>query len=436
MIHPSATAKSIRGFGSGCRLRNQSRFYGLRLRVLTFTSLYPNKVNPLQGIFIHQRVIHLARFPETTVEVIAPVPYFPPWLQKTRWQHLSQVPRQEEIDGVRVHHPRYPLATGISMPVHGLLEFLGSLSLARRLHNEINFDCIDAHFVYPDGFAAVLLGKALGLPVIVSARGTDMNVYPSFRIIRPMLRWTLTHAAGAIAVSADLKKKMTDLGAPEPNVRVISNGVDVERFQRLDVRESRKFLGLPEEVPIAVSVGSLIESKGHHLLISAVEELTRRFPKLRLHIIGEGVYRARLEELVREKRLQDRVFLMGNRPNEELSSWFSAADISCLMSSREGWPNVVSESLACGTPVLATRAGGTPEIITSPDIGTFVERDIRSIAAGLEMSLTKSWNHQEIARCVRMRSWDNVAEEVESFLSLCVKQNANTDPAVKDSFRE
>jgi teichuronic acid biosynthesis glycosyltransferase TuaC len=204
----------------------------------------------------------------------------------------------------------------------------------------------------------------------------------------------------------------------------------------LDVKESRRKLGLPEEVPIAVSVGALIESKGHHLLISAVEELTRRIPKLRLHIIGEGVYRARLEELVREKRLKDRVFLMGNRPNEELNSWFSAADISCLMSSREGWPNVVSESLACGTPVLATRAGGTPEIITSPDIGTFVERDIRSIAAGLEMSLTKSWNHQEIARCVRARSWDNVAEEVEGFLTSCVKQNANTDPAVKDSFRE
>jgi glycosyltransferase involved in cell wall biosynthesis len=401
----------------------------LRLRILTFTSLYPNKISPLQAIFIHQRVVHLARRPGTSVEVVAPVPYFPSWLPNTRWQHLGQVPRQEEIDGVRVHHPRFPLVTGISMPLHGLLEFLGSVSLARRLHKENPFDCIDAHFVYPDGFAAVLLGGILSLPVIVSARGTDINVYPSFRSIRPMLRWTLAHAAGAIAVSADLKKKMIALGAPEPNVRVISNGVDAERFQR-------KFLGLPQDVPIAVSVGSLIESKGHHLLISAAGELTRRFPELRLYIMGEGVYRARLEGLVREKNLQDHVFLMGNRPNEELSSWFSAADINCLMSSREGWPNAVSESLACGTPVLATRAGGIPEIITSPDIGTLVERDIRSIAAGLEMSLTKSWNRQEIAKCGRARSWDKVAEEVEGFVSLCVKQSTNPDPAVRDPFRK
>ncbi len=310
------------------------------------------------------------------------------------------------------------------MPLHGFLEFLGSLSLARSLHKEKSFDCIDAHFVYPDGFAAVLLGKVLGLPVIVSARGTDINVYPSFRTIRPMLRWTLTHAAGIIAVSADLKKKMADLGASESKIQVISNGVDVERFRRLDTRESRRYLGLPEEVPIAVSVGSLIESKGHQLLILAVEELTRQFPKLRLYILGEGVYRATLEELVRDKKLQDRVFLMGNRPNEELSCWFSAADVSCLMSSREGWPNVVSESLACGTPVLATRAGGIPEIIISPDVGTLVDRDVRSIVAGLELCLSKPWNHQEIAIRARSRSWDQVAEEIESFLSSCVNRKA------------
>jgi glycosyltransferase involved in cell wall biosynthesis len=361
------------------------------------------------------------------VEVIAPVPYFPSWIRKTKWQHLGQVPRQEEIDGVRVHHPRFPLAAGISMPVHGVLEFLGSLRLARRLHKENPFDCIDAHFVYPDGFAAVLLGRALGLPVVVSARGTDINVYPSFRMIRPMLLWTLRHADGAIAVSADLKKKMADLGAAA-NLVVISNGVDEERFRRLDAKESRRRLALPEEAPIAVSVGSLIESKGHHLLISAVEQLTGQFPKLRLYIIGEGVYRPRLEDLVRGKGLQDRVFLKGNFPNEELATWFSAAEISCLMSSREGWPNVVSESLACGTPVLATPAGGIPEIIASPDLGMLVERDVGSIATGLEQALHHQWDREKIAQRARMRSWKTVASEVESFLNSSILRYGTNHP--------
>ena len=386
------------------------------MRILTFTALYPSNVNPLQGIFIHQRVVHLARRPGNSVEVIAPVPYFPSWLPLPRWRQFSQIPREEEIDGVRIHYPRYPLLPRISMPAHGMLMYLSSLSLGLRLHRKKTFDCIDAHFVYPDGFAAVRLGRDLKLPVVVSARGTDINLYSSFRLIRPMLRRTLANAAGAIAVSADLKNKMIALGIPEAKIQVIANGVDTERFQPVDIKSARKQLGLPEEGPIAVSVGSLIESKGHQLLIAAVAKLAARFPKLRLYVIGEGVYRAKLAELVREKQLQEHVFLLGNRPNEELPLWFGAADLSCLMSSREGWPNVISEALACGTPVLATRIGGIPEIVTSPELGMFVERDVDSIAAGLEQALTKSWDREEIARRSRSRSWDAVAAEVEAFL--------------------
>jgi teichuronic acid biosynthesis glycosyltransferase TuaC len=386
------------------------------LRILTFTGLYPNKVNPLQGIFIHQRVRHLALRPGNSIEVIAPVPYFPPWMPGERWRQFSQIPSEEAIEGVRIHHPRYPLLPGISMPVHGMLMYLASLALAKRLHREKRFDCIDAHFVYPDGFAAIRLGRKLHLPVVVSARGSDIHRYSSFRLIRPMLRWTLARADGAIAVSADLKNRMSALGIPESKIQVISNGVDIERFQPRDAKSARKQLGLPEEGFLLVSVGSLIESKGHHLLIAAVAELARSFRQLRLYILGEGDYRLALEQLVREKKMQDRVFFFGNRPNEELTLWFNAANLSCLMSSREGWPNVVSEALACGTPVLATRAGGIPEIITSSEVGMFVERNVQSIAVGLERALTKPWNRAEIARHSRSRSWDMVAAEVEAFL--------------------
>ncbi len=386
------------------------------MRVLTFTALYPNKANPLQGIFIHQRVKHLALRPGNSVEVIAPVPYFPAWMPGERWRKFSQIPREEVIEGVLIHHPRYPLLPGISMPVHGMLMYWASLPLAQHLQRKEQFDCIDAHFVYPDGFAAVRLGRKLGLPAVVSARGSDINLYSSFRAIRPMLRWTLLHGDGAIAVSDDLKNKIIALGIPESKIRVISNGVDAERFQPRDAKSARKQLGLPEEGSIAVSVGSLIESKGHHLLIAAIAELARSFPQLRLYILGEGAYRPTLEQLVREKKMQDRIFLFGTRPNEELSLWFSVADLSCLMSSREGWPNVVSEALACGTPVLATRAGGIPEIISSPDLGMLVERNVQSIVVGLERALTKPWNRAEIARHSRSRSWDAVAAEVEAFL--------------------
>jgi glycosyltransferase involved in cell wall biosynthesis len=172
-----------------------------------------------------------------------------------------------------------------------------------------------------------------------------------------------------------------------------------------------------------VSVGSLIESKGHHLLISSIEKLAQRYPGLQLYIIGEGVYRSELEKLVNERKLRDRVYLMGNRPNDELNAWFNAADVSCLLSSREGWPNVVLESLACGTPVVATKAGGIPEIIVSTNMGILVDRNIPSVTAGLEQALNSAWNRKEIARVGQARSWDAVAGEVETFFRSRIKNH-------------
>jgi len=147
----------------------------------------------------------------------------------------------------------------------------------------------------------------------------------------------MLNAAGAIAVSADLKSKMIALGIPETKVKVIPNGIDPERFQPLDAKSARHQLGLPEEGAIAVSAGYLIESKGHHLLIAAVAKLLERFPKLRLYVIGDGVYRTRLEELVREKQLQERVFLMGNR-RTGVKFVVQRGGRQLLISSSEGWP--------------------------------------------------------------------------------------------------
>ena len=115
------------------------------MRVLTFTSLFPNRVQPLLGIFIYQRVAHFAARPGNTVQVIAPVPYFPRWLPWTRWRKAGQVPAKERIGDLDVYHPRYLLLPKVSMPLHGLSMFLGCLLLALRLRKTIGFDCIDAH---------------------------------------------------------------------------------------------------------------------------------------------------------------------------------------------------------------------------------------------------------------------------------------------------
>jgi glycosyltransferase involved in cell wall biosynthesis len=324
---------------------------------------------------------------------------------------------QEKIGGLRVHHPRYFLLPKVWMPFHALSMFLGCLRLVAKLNREARFDCIDAHFVYPDGLAAVLLGKVLGIPVTVSARGSDINLYPGYGLIRPMIQWTLEHAANVIAVSAALKDAMLALGASPSKIHVIPNGVDAERFRYVARSEARGKLKVPSNVEILISVGALIPAKGHHLLIRAFAQVAPRHPDLQLHILGEGSYRPELEGLVRELGLKDKVQMPGKRPNEELQLWFNAATLSCLASAREGWPNVITESLACGTPVVATRVGGIPEILHKPELGVLVEQTVDSIASGLEKALSKSWDREAISKLTRERTWEVVAAEVETVLA-------------------
>jgi glycosyltransferase involved in cell wall biosynthesis len=385
------------------------------MRVLTFTSLFPNKIQPTNCVFIHQRMSHFARRPGNEVVAVAPVPYAPPWLPSSDYQRISRVPSWEQIGNLLTYHPRYPLVPGISMPLHGCFMFAGSVRLVRRLHRENKFSFIDAHYVYPDGFAAVLLGKVLGLPVFVSARGTDINLFPTFRTIRPMIRWTLRRVAGAISVCTPLHEAMLQLGLPPEKGCVIGNGIDLERFQRVDSAVARKRLQLPENARILVAVGGLIERKGFHYLIPALAKILPQHPAVKLYIIGEGPWRKKLETLIVQHGLTGHVQLKGTQPNEELKFWYSAAQVSCLTSSREGWPNVLLESMACGTPAMATRVWGVPEVIVSPDLGIMVDQNVDSIAHGLDAALKERWDREKIRRFAGQRTWNVVAAEVEAF---------------------
>jgi len=392
------------------------------MRILTFTSLFPNRVQPDLAVFVYQRTVHLARQPENSVTVVAPVPYFPSWLPLSRWRMFSEIPRDEEVGDLRVEHPRYPLLPGIMMPFHAILIVLGSLTTMIRLKKRFDFECIDAHFVYPDGLAAVLLGRFLGVPVVVSARGTDVNEYPSFRLIRPLIRWALRHADGVVAVSAALGEKIVELGRPREQVRVIGNGIDPQLFAPMDRMEARRRLGLSNNAEIAVCVAALRPVKGHKLLIEAIRLLVTKRAELQLYLVGDGTLRSELEGLVTELGLEKAVFLVGRKSNKELKIWFNAADVCCLTSEKEGWPNVLSESLACGTPVVATRAGGIPEIVNSAELGVLVERDSQSIASGLDVALSKNWDREQIAAHARRRTWEAVASEVGAYISECVEK--------------
>lgn len=393
------------------------------MNVLVFTSLFPNSEQPNLGIFVKHRIAALARSPHLSLRVVAPVPYFPrSWpasIVPRRWQRMAQIKERELIEGLSVDHPRYLVTPKIGMMLYGRWMAGGAARVVQRLHAEQPCDLIDAHYVYPDGYAAVKLGRALKLPVVVTARGTDINLFSQMPLIRPLVRAALDGAAGIIAVSGALKQRMVELGVPAEKVVVVRNGVDRAIFYPHDRAEARRALGLDANAPVIITVSSLTANKGIDQLIDAFASVSRQQVSgaTRMYVIGEGPERAALEARIARHGLQGRVILPGAHPQPELAMWYSAADLFCLASHREGCPNVVIEALACGTPVVATDVGGIRELITSPAYGRLVSSTTAiadSLATQIREALNTRWNRMEIATHGGARSWQDVAAEVEA----------------------
>jgi glycosyltransferase involved in cell wall biosynthesis len=409
--------------------------------ILLFTNLFPNSEDPNYGIFVYRRARQLRESFAHSVYVVAPVPYFPNWLpipnkvrslpRISRWLKMGRIPVKEQWGGITVYHPRYLILPACSVPFHGFLMFLGAVLLILRLHTLLRFECIDAHFVYPDGFAAVLLGKLLRLPVVVTAHGTDLGLYAQYSLLRPLIRWTLNGTERVICVSKALKRIALSLRISNDKLVVIPNGVDLDCFHPIDKTEARLILGMPLDAEVVVTVGQLISRKGYHVLINAVAHLCPRFPNLKLFIIGEGSLGKSLQRRVSAMGLGQHVFLTGAVKNDELFRWYSAADVTCLASSREGFPCVLLESLACGTPVVATAIDGTTELVNSLDLGLLVQQDAFSISDGLERALQIDWSRMALARHVRPFTWLQAAAGIERILASSIEKNQNDISGLK-----
>jgi teichuronic acid biosynthesis glycosyltransferase TuaC len=233
----------------------------------------------------------------------------------------------------------------------------------------LDIDVIDAHYFYPDGVAAVWIGRRLRRPVVITARGTDINMIPRYYFPRRMIRWGIASADRLVAVSEALKRALVDLGAPRDRVEVLRNGVDLSMFRPIDRRVARRDLALAR--PTLLSVGHLIERKGHDRVIEAM----RHLPDFDLVIVGEGPEREALGNLARRVGVADQVRFLGSLPHATLPEVYGAADALVLASSREGWANVLLEAMACGTPVVAANNWGNPEVVKTPASGVLMEQN-------------------------------------------------------------
>lgn len=342
------------------------------MKVLLFSSLYPSSVRPVHGIFVETRLRELMKTGEVEAKVVAPVPWFPFSAQRFgEYARFAATPRQENRNGIEVHHPRYLLLPKVGMNIAPFAMALGALPTIKRLQLEgFDFDVIDAHYYYPDGVAAGLLAKWLAKPFFVTARGTDLNLIPQYPFPRKLILRTAAQASGSIGVCKALMDTLEQLGANPAKLYTLRNGVDLERFTPEPRNIARARLGLKPQGPYLLSVGHLVERKGHHIAIEALSQLRG----VTLLIAGAGPEEVTLKNLANRLGVADRVHWAGVIPQHELKWWYSAADVLALCSSREGWANVLLEAMACGTPVIATDIWGTPEVVNTPDAGILMAR--------------------------------------------------------------
>lgn len=348
------------------------------MKILLFSSLYPSSVRPIHGIFVETRLRELIKTGQVEAKVVAPVPWFPSTAARFgEYAQFAATPRSEHRNGIEVHHPRYLLLPKVGMNLAPYTMALGALATVKRLQREgFDFDLIDAHYYYPDGVAAGLLARWLGKPFVVTARGSDINLIAQYRLPRRLMALTANRATASIAVSRDLASKLLDMGAPHDRVQVLRNGVDTERFSPVNQIQARQHLGLIPDAPYWLCVGNLVELKGHAIVIEALKQL----PDVSLLIVGGGPLESTLREQVTNLGLLDRVRFFGKVAQEDLRKYYSAADALVLCSSREGWPNVLLESIACGTPVMTTAVSGTPDIVTAPEAGVLLSsRDPQAV---------------------------------------------------------
>lgn len=340
------------------------------LRLLTFSTLYPNASQPNHGIFVENRLRHLVASGSAISTVVAPVPWFPSCHPRFgEWARYAASPNEEVRHGLRVLHPRYaaPPRLGMYTGPWALLR-AGRAAMARLRAEGACFDAIDAHYLYPDGVAAAWLAREARLPLVITARGSDTSLLPRFALPRRLISAALRDADALIAVSEGLANGLIALGAAPQKVTVLRNGVDLAAFAPpADRAALRSELGLSG--PVVLSVGHLIERKRHDLVIGAVAKL----PGATLLIAGEGPERRALAALVERLGVSERVRLLGARPHDELARLYGAADALVLASTREGWANVMLEAMACGTPVIAGPAWGSREAISAPEAGAVLE---------------------------------------------------------------
>ena len=389
------------------------------MNVVVITNLFPNALEPTRSTFNEQQVLSLSQL-HCVVGVIVPVD----WRRMLKFSRQGQratLSNATNWKSLPVCYPTYWYIPKVATWLNGILMFLSILPAWFRI-KKLKPDVIFATWAFPDGFAAVLLGKIAGVKVVVKVHGSDVEILKKQRLRRLLAVWSMNRASNVVGVSAYLSEMLVELGVQPHKITVIYNGLDQQKFRRLDRLECRHKLGLSSTNKIILYVGNLKNDKGAVDLFNAFMGIAKLDNTVDLIYAGDGDCRAAIEQMSTKYGVDSAVRLLGKVSHHSLPEWMNAADVLCLPSHHEGVPNVLLEAAACGVPCVATTVGGIPEVVT-PDSGLLVAPgDILALTQALSAALSREWDRNKVQAALQLTigTWAQNAAHLDTVLKAAV----------------
>lgn len=384
------------------------------MKLLLITNIFPNPQDPLRGVFVYNISQKLKEMCE--LSVISPLPWVPKVLRVlNRYKRFMSVPGLFEIGGLKVISPKYFAFPKLGT-IHPIFMFISLLPNIYRFKKNKSVSVINAQCIFPDGIAVCWVARLLKLPLVLSALGTDVNLYSKYIFRRPQIVNALKWATKITVVSEAQKKLIHALGINENKIVVIKNGVDAGRFNIKDKEGCRDILKIEKNLKIVLFVGRIEEIKGITYLIDAFGKLVKAGRDYRLLVIGGGNQITQYKKKVSKMKLDGHISFIGEKSQDELPLWYGACDMFCLPSIMEGCPNVILEALASGRPVVASKVGGIPEIVNKKNGILFNVGNTEQLADALKITMETEKNEHEIRDSVKNYTWENTAKK---YLSVC-----------------
>jgi len=390
------------------------------MKMLLLSNLYPNSLERNRATFNKRQFYEFSRWAE--VCIIAQIAWTD--LLRLKLQKGRFVPFREVIDGIEVFHPIYFFSPKMFSFLSGFFCFFSIFATASKLIRKQKPDCIFATWAYPDGFAAILLGKVFSLPVFIKVHGSDIHSIQS-KIVEKLTVWSLQRAKKVFSVSNDLKHRMVKMGVAKNAIITVYNGVDLNVFYPHIKNKIREKYDIPPHLKVLLYVGNLEYVKGPDVLLDAlriIKQSQSGSSDFVLYFTGNGSLQSELQKRCRQYGMEKNICFYGKVAHADMAEWMNIADLLIVPSRNEGVPNVILEAMACELPVVATQVGGIPEVVLNGWTGLLVpSENLVKLASAINAALNTKWNYGAIAKQAEQFSWPKnasvVIREIELFLS-------------------